>query len=258
MELTNKAVRELTALKDEYERKEQLADKKFMVSALDILEAEARFQGLLEYDFVDHDYWTIFTEGELISINFKKLLDYSKKELSLYKKKYKKEELFAIRNMYVLYCLIHEGSHVWQFCGLDDYDEINRYYNAIDFDEEDLYNRLKYRLFHDTYSFERHACIDANRELAKIYGGTKFAKIATMAHMYYLSSNYGILSPVEKTLLIRHKKNDFDTTDIPTPLLIDVGFRLDKDTYKEFEQIIIKEAKGKISYEKSLSLINKL
>ena len=258
MELSNKAISELTVLKDEYERKEQLADKKFMASALDIIESEERFNNLLEYEFVDHSYWPTCANVELISVNIKKTLNCSVKDMSVYDGEFKEIEFFALKNMYVLTCLIHEASHVWHFCGLDDYDEINRYYDTIDFSDKNVYHQLKYLLFYSNFSFERHAYIDANREIAKIYDGTKFAKVSHRDHMYHLCSCYGILSPVEKTLLVRHKKNDFDTTDIPTPVLIDVGFRLDKETYKKFDQIIIEEAKGKVSYKKSLSLINKL
>lgn len=258
MELTKDAIKELIVLKNEYEKNEKLADKKFIRRALDIIEAEERFHNLLKYNFDDDLNWPCMEENELVSIDIKSMLKFSKKDLSLYKDDYYPEEFFAIRNIKVLYCLIHEASHVWQFCGLDDYDEINRLYYEINLVEDTFYNRLMYKLFAYYHSFERHANVDAYRELTKIYEKSKYARIPSINHMVCLSDFYGLLSPVEKTLLLMHIENDFNTENIPTPTLINIGFRISKKDFKELNQIIIKEAKGIIDYKESIRLINKL
>ena len=259
MELSNKAIQELISLKDEYEKLEKLADKKFMERALDIIESEERFNNLLEYEFGEFSYLgPCYAEDNKIFVDEKKLIEFSKRNTHLFRGVFFDNEMFAIRNINVLYCLLHEPSHVWQFCALDDYDEINRLYAEISKKSVTLYNKIMYNILRSNYSLERHANIDAYRELGRIYEETIFAKIPSIFHMYYLDALYGRLSPVDKTLFIMHIKNDFNTEGIPNSKLIDVGFRLDKDILRELKEIVIKEARGYIDYKESLRLINKL
>lgn len=258
MELSKRAINELISLKDEYERKETLADSRFISNALDIIESEDRFHNLLTYEFSDDEDFPCCTEDNKIFINFDRLLKFSKRNLHLFNEDFLEEEMFALRNLEVLSALMHESSHVWYFCGLDDYDEINRLYLKINEVCDTRHGKFIYNIFRSNICIERHANIEATRELGYIYDRTKFAYIPPIFHMVYLDCLYGCLSPVEKTLLFMRVKNDFKIDNIPIPKLIDVGFKIDKETRKHLGEIVAKEARGDICYKKTLWLVNKL
>lgn len=250
MELSNKAIDELRSLRLEYERKELLADVRFVKSYMDILASEEKYKGRVDLELTDGmSYYAeesfIEKDGKVlscISVNIPKVFDASSLVLDIFKNIIPDYLEINAKNYFMMYSLLHESSHVWQDQALDDEEEVNRFYRLIV--NKDYAKGIFYRYF----SPERHANIDAHTSLIDIYDDSSLSTISKIFYLNLIIYLYGRLSPTEKTQLFLLSFEKFDMSKVSMMKRLEVGFPVEKEIIRQIDNELIREARGDIDF----------
>lgn len=254
MELTKQAKDDLRNLRLEYERKELLFDLNYIRSLIEIIESEERFKNVLELLIVDDanivSAESIYEKANKISsqiaVNVKRLDDYTSWLLNGWDDIVKPDDIKDAKNFFAMLTILHESGHTWQDLGLDDEEEVNRFYNLLS--KRYYPHNIFYRFFGDSFSFERHANIDAHNVLIDVYSDSSLATISKTYYLNLIIYMYGRLSPTEKTQLVLLLPGKFDMSKVSTMKKLEVGFPIHKEIIKNIDNELILEARGEINF----------
>lgn len=259
MKLSSITRNNLKDIVSEYERMGKSADKTFYEAALETLKREDKFYWNYRYEIDDANKkveGASMCDGTL----FFSLLTLFEKCPSLaetWKEYYNEREMRDLANLYALYAVLHESSHLWQFLGLFDDKEINRLYHDI-YEKNGTLNilqLLRYKMRPLNFSFERHANIDAYRELALIYNDSKLCDVPRFSHIHSIEGIEDKVTPLELTLKYLKIKDEYDFTGVSFEDKISLGVAMDDATKREIDNNLILFAREEIGYTKTLENI---
>lgn len=259
MVLSENTKKEIILIKDDYERKNKCADENFIKEVMSQIKHEEMFYWYLKYCFTDVPNEDAFMEEKTIFFNVDRLLAKCKNLAEGWLEIGDYQELLPIVNLYVIYSMIHESDHLYQVCGCE-HNEVGRFYkNLYDkFQHMSLLQLRKYLKHPLDFCHERHANVDAFREVAEIYYGTPYADIAENSHIYSLNYLKKGTSPVIKTMKDMKMTGKYDFSNLTVYEAINLGLPLEKSTFKEFSKIITLYSKEELSYQSTMKELKKI
>lgn len=247
MELSRIAIKELKQLRMDYERQEKLFDVNFIKSVLEIIESEDKFKGNIELIITDNDISGEENNGK-IYISPSELERHAFKILGIFYDYYTEDTIYLVKNYFTIYALLHECGHVWQDLGLDDDEVVNRFYAILNKKKRNII-RILLGSHGDFFSNERHANIDAHKQLLLIYDDSDLVNISQIFYMDLIIYLYDKLSPTEKMQKMFLMPQRFDASSLSVMKRLEVGFPVDKEIIKKIDNELIREARGDIDFE---------
>lgn len=259
MKLTSITRNNLKDIVSEYERLGKKADKIFYEAALETLKREDKFYWNYHYEIDDTNKTSegaSMCDGTMY-FSMPTLVEKCPYLAETWKEYYNDGEMKYLANLYALYVTLHESSHLWQCLGLFDDKEINRLYRDM-YEKSgklNLLQLLKYVRKPLNYSFERHANIDAFRELSLIYKDSKLHDVPEFSHIHSIEGIEDKVTPLEQTLKYLKLKDKYDFTDVSFEDKISLGVPMDEAIKREIDNNLILFARDEVGYTKTLENI---
>ena len=183
----------------------------------------------------------------------------AKKEINKYKASLRNETLLMAINFYILATLLHESSHIYQVFGLDENNEINRFYKELyrKLDEIHLKERIILLFKRIYFTHERQATIDAFRIAANIYGDSSFHDLVEcyhLCHLYYLKKN---ISALELTMNLFKMEHSYDFSSLSPIELLELGYPVSKEYLNYVHMTLDKYCNQQIEYKDAIYALKK-
>ena len=263
MEISSKAIEEIKEVRLEYERQQKVFDRPFFDEIFAILQQEEMLKDKIKVMY-DAKGWglTAYVIEDEIHIVMKNLVKDCLARAEQWISQFKDMRIVEVQNLYGIYAVFHELTHIWQTYGCNRDPEINRMYY-------DLFEKTQNLTYYQTYMYNRHAlrfCFERNavlegfREVARVYEGSEYREVAEANYMMSID-DYGAgkgKNPVDYTLSILRMKNDYDFSNLSNIERLEHGIMVDEDTMKKAERYSIMYAKELIEYDEAREKLLKL
>lgn len=262
MEISSSAIEQIKDVRISYEKKQQVFDRPFFDEIFLILSKEAKLRDKIKVVYDEKRYgFTAYVEEDEIHIVLKNLVRDCFARAEQWMSQFDDMRIVEVQNLYAIYAVFHELTHIWQIYGINRDPEINRLY-------KDLFEKTEHLTFYQTYMYNRHAlnfCFERNaeleafREVARIYEGSEYREVAEACYMMDID-NYGnkYNNPVDYTLKILRMKNDYDFSNLSNIEKLEHGIMVDDEVMKQAERISIEYAKSIIEYDEAREKLLKL
>lgn len=262
MEISSGAIEKIKDVRIEYEKKQQVFDRPFFDEIFDILAKEKMLRDKIKVVYDEKRYgFTAYVEDDEIHIVLKNLVKDCFARAEQWMSQFENMRIVEVQNLYGIYAVFHELTHIWQIYGCNRDAEINRMYKALFDKTEHLtwYQAFLYNRHALDFCFERNAELEAFREVARVYEGSEYREVAEACYMMNID-NYGRghNNPVAYTLNILKMKNDYDFSGLTNIERLEHGIMVDEDTMKQAERISIEYAKSIIEYDEAREKLLKL
>lgn len=217
MELSNKAIENIKDLKCDYESKGKLVDKAYLDKLFAIIKDEGMFYWKLQYEYTNKasKVDTMYVEHKRVYICLENLIKKCYELASIWLDQFENTRIIEIQNIYAIYSVLHECTHIYQVFGLYENSELNRLYkNLYDKSERlNLFQMISYSKHPLRYSFERNAILNSFREVARVTDGTEYHDVPEVNYMYAVN-DYGVKCPIKYTLIKYRLTDDYDFSDL--------------------------------------------
>lgn len=258
MELSSRAIENIKDLKCDYERKQKLVDKAYIDKLFDIIKNEGMFYWKLQYEYnlKANRTDTMYVEYKKVFVCLENLIKKCYELASIWIDQFENVRIVEIQNIYAIYSVLHECTHIYQVYGLYENSELNRLYKAL-YDKAEKLNIFQiwsYSKHPLRYSFERNAVLNSFREVARLTDGTEYHDVPEINYMYAVN-DYGKKFPIEYTLDKYHLKDDYDFESLSVFEKMEHGCFLTSDEEEKIIDITNLYGTDEISYNEG---INKL
>ena len=251
MEISSKAIEGIKEIRLEYERQQKVFDRPFFDEIFAILQQEEMLKDKIKVMY-DAKGWglTAYVIEDEIHIVMKNLVKDCLARAEQWISQFKDMRIVEVQNLYGIYAVFHELTHIWQTYGCNRDSEINRMYY-------DLFEKTQNLTYYQTYMYDRHAlrfCFERNAFLEG------FREVAEANYMMSID-DYGVgkgKNPVDYTLSILRMKNDYDFSNLSNIERLEHGIMVDEDTMKKAERYSIMYAKELIEYDEAREKLLKL
>ena len=262
MEISSKAIEQIKDVRISYEKKEQVFDRPFFDEIFLILSKEEQLRDKIKLVYDEKGLgFTAYVEDDEIHIVLKNLVKDCFSRAMQWMSQFENMSIVSVQNLYGIYAVFHELTHIWQTYGCNRDSEVNRLYKDL-FDKTQhltWYQAFLYNSHALDFCFERNAELEAFREVVRIYEGSLYREVAETCYMMNID-NYGKgkNNPVYYTLKLLKMKNDYDFSNLSNIERLEHGIIVDDDTMKKTERISIEYAKEIIEYDEAREKLLKL
>lgn len=258
-------------LVDIYSDKNKKGGFSFLKSVVDILNHDELFSNYIEYmldpfSFVFSSSNSYF-DNNVIYCNPNEVRKFLNKCIAPFLEEQNEADIY---NLYYLYSLLHECSHIEQnmYAYFNDsiYPDVNNLYRKYThaMHHLSLYRIKLYEKNSICYAFERSANINAFLELIHIYKeNVSLRKFSEMQYIYYMIDGYEnkrkkFISPAESTFKLLGIKEKLDHYDLPFEVLITEGLPVEESLYNELTSSIENKCFSEISFKDFYEKVKKL
>lgn len=238
MELSVKTIDELRILKDDYERLERLFDLEYLCSVFDIMECEDGFRDVLSYEIFNESKDIAYTKGGRVFVGLENAL--LETESIAYECGIGESDIInPARNMFMLYILFHEFTHISQNYGFSFYPEVNELFLTLGERRKDFMYILMNIFGRKNMIHERHANTHSLRLLLGIYESGYLNSL--LGSIYYSMVNEGLSKKYTDKCINMLKLKGNDLNNLPLLIKLDLGLSLTAEEMKIFSEIMEKD-----------------
>ena len=263
MEISSKAIDGIREVRLDYERQQKVFDRPFFDEIFSILRQEEMLKDKLKVMY-DAKGWglTAYVIEDEIHIVLKNLVKDCLIRAEQWMSQFDDMRIVEVQNLYGIYAVFHELTHIWQTYGCNRDEEINRLYYDLFAKTQNLtfYQTFMYSRHALNFCFERNAMLEAFREVTRVYEGSEYREVAEASYMMSID-DYGAgknANPVDYTLKILKMKNDYDFSNLTNIEKLEHGIIVDKNTMRKAGDISIKYSREMIEFDEAREKLLKL